>query len=87
MAYPQIHQEPYKGLPQILLLGNRGLHDRLRAAASDIETDFSAFTFAAPEPRRAVLLALLAGILAGSSADSRKLLARVLIGVLFDADS
>ena len=60
---------------------------RLRAAASDIETDFSAFTFAAPEPRRAVLLALLAGILAGSSADSRKLLARVLIGVLFDADS
>ena len=60
---------------------------RLRAAASDIETDFSAFTFAAPEPRRAVLLALLAGILAGSSADSRKLLARVLIGVLLDADS
>ena len=60
---------------------------RLRTAASDIETDFAAFTFAAPEPRRAVLLALLAGILAGSSAESRKLLARVLIGVLFDADS
>ena len=55
---------------------------RLRAVVSDLEMA----AIAPMEPRRAVLLALLAGILAGTSPDSRKVLARILLGLLFDSD-
>ena len=55
---------------------------RLRAVVSDLEMA----AFAPMEPRRAVLLALLAGILAGTSPDSRKVLTRILLGLLFDTD-
>jgi hypothetical protein len=55
---------------------------RLRAVVSDLEMA----AIAPMEPRRAVLLALLAGILAGTSPDSRKVLARILLGLLFDTD-
>jgi hypothetical protein len=55
---------------------------RLRAVVSDLEMA----ALAPMEPRRAVLLALLAGILAGTSPDSRKVLARILLGLLFDTD-
>jgi len=55
---------------------------RLRAVVSDLEMA----ALAPMEPRRAVLLALLAGILAGTSPDSRKVLARILLGLLFDSD-
>ena len=55
---------------------------RLRAVVGDLEMA----ALAPMEPRRAVLLALLAGILAGTSPDSRKVLARILLGLLFDTD-
>jgi hypothetical protein len=55
---------------------------RLRAVVSDLE----GAALAPMEPRRAMLLALLAGILAGTSPDSRKVLARILLGLLFDTD-
>ena len=54
---------------------------RLRTAAADIETDIAALALT---PQRAVLLALLAGVLVGTSPDARKTLAKVLAGLLFD---
>ena len=61
---------------------------RLRTTAAGIEADIKADIKAlAPtplEPRRAVLLALLAGVLVGTSPDARKTLAKVLVGLLFD---
>jgi hypothetical protein len=55
---------------------------RLRATAAAVNVS----ALAPVEPRRALLLALLAGILVGSSAESRAMLAKVLMGVLFDSD-
>ena len=57
---------------------------RLRTAAADIETDIAALALTPLEPQRAVLLALLAGVLVGTSPDARKTLAKVLVGLLFD---
>ena len=61
---------------------------RLRTAAADIEADIGAdigaLALTSLEPRRAVLLALLAGVLVGTSPDARKTLAKVLVGLLSD---
>ena len=54
---------------------------RLRSAAAEAELP----ALAAPmEPHRAMLLALLAGVLVGSAPRSRRALAKVLVGLLFD---
>ena len=55
---------------------------RLRAVVSDLEMA----ALAPMEPRRAMLLALLAGILTGTGPESRKALGRILLGLLFDTD-
>jgi hypothetical protein len=53
---------------------------RLRTAAQAVEDS----VHVPLEPRRAMPLALLAGVLVGSSPGSRKALARTLVAVLFD---
>ena len=52
----------------------------LRATAAEVQSS----ALAPIEPRRAILLALLAGILAGIDPDSRKPVATVLLRLLFD---
>ena len=53
---------------------------RLREAADAVEES----AHLGLDPRRAMPLALLAGVLVGSSPGSRKALARTLVAVLFD---
>ena len=52
----------------------------LRAKAAEVQSS----ALAPIEPRRAVLLALIAGILAGTDPDSRKAIARVMLRLLFE---
>jgi hypothetical protein len=52
----------------------------LRAKAAELESS----ALAPIEPRRAILLALLAGVLVGTAPDSRKAIARVLLRLLFE---